>query len=66
MEPYRSLQPSAAIFLPETERVAARIVVLPTGTSANAETIDTICRIIHAAVTQADAVRLSLSRHFAA
>ena len=31
MEPYRSLQPNASLLLPETERLAPRIMVLPTG-----------------------------------
>lgn len=50
MEPYRSLMPDAARLLPETERLAERVLVLPTGTSVNREDIKTICAIIRAAV----------------
>ena len=46
MEPYRSLQPNAGLLLPETERVAARVIVLPTGQTITAEIIADICRII--------------------
>jgi dTDP-4-amino-4,6-dideoxygalactose transaminase len=46
MEPYRSLQPNAGLFLPETERVAARVIVLPTGQSITAEIVADICSII--------------------
>jgi len=46
MEPYRSLQPNAHLLLPETERVAARVVVLPTGESVTVETIARICNVI--------------------
>jgi dTDP-4-amino-4,6-dideoxygalactose transaminase len=46
MEPYRSLQPNAGLLLPETERIAARVIVLPTGQSITAETVADICSII--------------------
>lgn len=42
MEPYRSLYPHARLLLPETERVAARVIVLPTGTGVDAAAIETI------------------------
>ena len=42
MEPYRSLYPHARLLLPETERVAARVLVLPTGTGVDAAAIETI------------------------
>jgi dTDP-4-amino-4,6-dideoxygalactose transaminase len=48
MEPYRSLQPNAGLLLAETERVAARVIVLPTGQSITAEIVADICRIINA------------------
>ncbi len=48
MEPYRSLQPNADLLLPETERVAERVFVLPTGQTVTRETVDDICRIIRA------------------
>ena len=46
MEPYRSSFPNAGLLLPETERVAARVLSLPTGSAVNAEQIDTICQMI--------------------
>jgi dTDP-4-amino-4,6-dideoxygalactose transaminase len=46
MEPYRSLQPYASLLLPETEKLAARIVVLPTGTAMSVEDITKVCQII--------------------
>ena len=32
MKPYRDLFPHAGLMLPETQRVASRVIVLPTGT----------------------------------
>ncbi len=50
MEPYRSLYPYAGMLLPETERLAPRIVVLPTGTGVTREEIGLICGLIKNAV----------------
>ena len=50
MEPYRTTQPDAWKHLPETERVAARVIVLPTGQSVDEETVRRVCRIIKDAV----------------
>ena len=47
MEPYRSLQPNAGLLLPETERIAARVIVLPTGQMVDIEAINLICNLIH-------------------
>jgi dTDP-4-amino-4,6-dideoxygalactose transaminase len=46
MEPYRSLYPRAAHFLPQTERACARMLCLPTGTGVGAEQIRTICALL--------------------
>jgi len=46
MEPYRSLQPNAGLLLPETERIAARVIVLPTGQTVKLETVARVCDII--------------------
>jgi len=46
MEPYRSLQPNAGLLLPETERVAARVIVLPTGQEVSLESVEYVCQII--------------------
>lgn len=50
MEPYRSLFPHAGLLLPETEKLAARIMLLPTGTAVNADEISRVCAIIRMAV----------------
>jgi dTDP-4-amino-4,6-dideoxygalactose transaminase len=50
MEPYRSLQPNAGLLLPETERIAARVIVLPTGQTVEVETVARVCKIIRYAV----------------
>jgi dTDP-4-amino-4,6-dideoxygalactose transaminase len=46
MQPYRDLYPNAGMMLANTERVAARVMLLPTGTAVNEEIIQTICRLI--------------------
>jgi len=46
MKPYRELYPHAGLLLPNTESVAARVVVLPTGTSINVEQIALITAAI--------------------
>lgn len=50
MEPYSTTQPDAWKRLPETERVAARVIVLPTGQTVHEETVRRVCRIIKDAV----------------
>jgi dTDP-4-amino-4,6-dideoxygalactose transaminase len=61
MEPYRSLYPYAGVLLPDTERVAARVIVLPTGTAMSEAQIAMVCGIIRAATGQADQVRSALA-----
>ena len=51
MEPYRSLQPNAGLLLPETERIAARVIVLPTGQTVEVETVQRVCEIIRNTAT---------------
>jgi dTDP-4-amino-4,6-dideoxygalactose transaminase len=55
MEPYHSLFPN--ISLPETERLADRILVLPTGSTINEQHIDAICSILRTACSCADKIR---------
>ena len=62
MEPYRSLQPNASLLLPETERVAAQIMVLPTGQAANPDTVTKICEIIRTALQHSAQVKAQLQR----
>jgi len=50
MEPYRSCFPHAGLLLPQTERIAKRVIVLPTGTAIGPEEIATVCEIIRLAV----------------
>lgn len=42
MKPYRELFPHARLMLPVTERIAARVIVLPTGTTVSVEEIRVI------------------------
>jgi dTDP-4-amino-4,6-dideoxygalactose transaminase len=49
MEPYRTTQPDVWKQLPETERVAARVIVLPTGQTVDEETVRRVCGIIRKA-----------------
>jgi dTDP-4-amino-4,6-dideoxygalactose transaminase len=65
MEPYRSFQPNAHVLLPHTERVAARIVVLPTGQTLSVGDIGTICGTIRTALGHARPVREALARRAA-
>ena len=50
MEPYRSYFPHAGLLLPETEKLAKRVLLLPTGTAISKEEIKKICQIIQFAV----------------
>lgn len=51
MQPYRDLFPHAQLLLPATERVAAGVVVLPTGSAVDPNDIAAICMIIKIAAT---------------
>jgi len=46
MEPYRSLYPHAGLLLPETRRVAERVIVLPTGTAIDKKSINFIVELL--------------------
>lgn len=46
MEPYRSYFPHAGLLLPETDRLARRVLSLPTGTGVRPEAISRTCQII--------------------
>jgi dTDP-4-amino-4,6-dideoxygalactose transaminase len=50
MEPYRSLFPHAGLVLPATERVAASVIVLPTGETMDAERIGVVAQVIRTVV----------------
>jgi dTDP-4-amino-4,6-dideoxygalactose transaminase len=51
MEPYASTMPNIGGRLPVTERLARRVLVLPTGTAVDAEQIEIICGILRFAVS---------------
>lgn len=55
MEPYRSNSPIGGYVLPETEIVAEKVVVLPTGPRVDEDTISTIGDIIRCLVGTANA-----------
>jgi dTDP-4-amino-4,6-dideoxygalactose transaminase len=46
MKPYKDLYPHAGLLLPETQKIADRVIVLPTGMAMNTEKIETITSII--------------------
>lgn len=54
MEPYLTEAPD--LRLPETERIADQILILPTGQTVDGETIARICDIIRTALAHADQV----------
>jgi len=60
MEPYRSYFPHAHLLLPVTEEVAKRVMVLPTGSSIDPQSINIICQIIRLAVENGKDVRNKL------
>jgi dTDP-4-amino-4,6-dideoxygalactose transaminase len=51
MEPYRSYFPQSSLWLRETERMAKRVLVLPTGTAVDPEAVRTICQILRVTVS---------------
>ncbi|HSU56387.1 MAG TPA: aminotransferase class I/II-fold pyridoxal phosphate-dependent enzyme [Candidatus Dormibacteraeota bacterium] len=62
MQPYRSYFPHAGLLLPETERVAARVMSLPNGTSVGPAEIQTVCGLIRFAVENSDEIRAAVLR----
>ena len=50
MEPYRSYFPNTGVLLPVTEKMAERLLCLPTGTGITSEDIDKICSLIRFSV----------------
>jgi dTDP-4-amino-4,6-dideoxygalactose transaminase len=62
MEPYSSYFPNAGLLLPNTERLVARVLSLPTGTSVSSGAIGKICHILRLLVSQGREVRERLRR----
>jgi dTDP-4-amino-4,6-dideoxygalactose transaminase len=61
MEPYRSSPGHVRRPLPNTEALARRVLVLPTGSTVDAGVVAGVCRIVRTAVAHADAVRRRLA-----
>ncbi|MGV0104107.1 dTDP-4-amino-4,6-dideoxyglucose [Nostoc sp. DSM 114160] len=53
MQPYKSYFPYARLLLPETEKLADMILVLPTGTSVNEDQICMIAKLIKISIMKA-------------
>lgn len=62
MEPYRSFFPHSGLLLPETEQLAKRIVVLPTGSSIGPHEIGIVCGIIRSALKHGQEITSLLHR----
>ena len=60
MEPYRSLYPHARLLLPVTERVADKVLLLPTGTAVDPSTVARICDLVRSALARPAEVRAAL------
>jgi len=50
MKPYRELYPHAGLVLPNTNLVAERVIVLPTGTTMSKAMVETVAAVIRALV----------------
>jgi dTDP-4-amino-4,6-dideoxygalactose transaminase len=61
MKPYRSYFPNAGLLLQQTERIAARTMILPTGRAVDTADIEIICSIIRGAVDNAHELRRALN-----
>jgi len=62
MEPYRSLYPHAGLLLPHTERLASRVLQLPTGTAIDGNDVEVICDLIAWITERGDEVSNRLRR----
>lgn len=56
VEPYRTLYPESIRFLPVTERLAAQVMCLPTGTALSTDDVDTVCDVVRLSVAEAPAL----------
>jgi dTDP-4-amino-4,6-dideoxygalactose transaminase len=62
MEPYRSHFPDAGLLLRETDAVAERVLVLPTGTGVTPADIWKICAILRFAIGHRREISAALAR----
>jgi dTDP-4-amino-4,6-dideoxygalactose transaminase len=60
MEPYKSFFPNARLLLPHTEKVSARVMILPTGQAISVEDIEKVCDIIRTALESSKSVKDAL------
>ena len=63
MEPYRSYFPHAGLLLAETERMANRVLCLPTGTGVSESDIGLICQIIRLVVENRSEIAARFDSH---
>ena len=61
MEPYRTLYPDASAVLPHTDAIAARLLILPTGTGVSLADVERICALIAMAVEQGPALHAKVA-----
>jgi dTDP-4-amino-4,6-dideoxygalactose transaminase len=61
MEPYASLSPMAHHWLPRTERLASRVMVLPSGTAMTPAAVGQVVELIGRAYDERDAVSKAAS-----
>jgi len=57
MEPYRTRYAQASLSLPETEKLASRVLCLPTGSAVGSDEITAICDIIKFVAGEGSAVK---------
>jgi dTDP-4-amino-4,6-dideoxygalactose transaminase len=62
MEPYRSYYPNTGLLLPETEKIADRVICLPTGTAVHPEDIQKICHLLRLVVEHSAEISPKLSK----
>lgn len=54
LEPYRTEQPNSGLHLPETERLAACLISLPTGSTVERADITRVCGVLRRVLTDAE------------
>lgn len=62
MEPYASLAPMSYRWLPNTEALTRRVLILPTGTAMSLDAVEAVFAILDKATRQATRVRSALGR----
>lgn len=60
MAPYNALYQNTSATLPQTERMASKVIILPTGQTITLEIIQMICSLIRCAFDNAGEIRKSL------